>query len=822
MLVVKETTKQKGHQKYMNNNSISDKLPYWHFHQDYMVFRDGSLGIGFSIKGADISSASDELINNLTQKIENLLASAEEGLKIQLIYQIKANVNELIEKHKSTSLESISTYKEIADARFNQLDEMAANNGYYNPEQLLFVRSKPSQFKKQRFWQKSEQYRKLTQSEFQSHLFAFERQVKTIESSLRQIGLLPTRIDQDGWFDNTFEYFNDDRAERIGLPHLKESVRPLVSSFSSQVALTDIFIEEDVLKVGNTYSRCISLKTLPEGQTQAAMAELLTKLPFHYKIIQTFHILDQKKEADRLQIQRRITHSMASGNGHVSDLESESKLGHIEDLIKELLEGSEKLISMETNVYISSDTKEELDHKGDEILKAFRQMGGCEGVIETLPTLDLFLKNAPGVCETGRARKMKSSNAAHLAPLFDYWRGNKTPVCLLPNRDSVLFSIDPFAKELPNWNGLIFGGSGAGKSFTICQLMLQFYGQSPTPKIVWIDNGASSETLLDVLDGEFINLNLESKICLNMFDLAVGETKPSPSKVKLILGALESILREDDSKGLPKREKALLEESIFSTYEKCKGKTPTLTDFKKTLTSHPAQSLKVYSEILYSWTGNTAYGRMLDGQTNIQLSKDLVTIEIKGLDTYPDLQNVFLLLLTDFIKNEAAKDLRRPYLLIIDEAWKLFETQSGLSFTLEAYRTFRKFNGGIWCISQNYKDFLASQEIKNAIFPNTTSIFVLRQRKIDWKDFQESMDLNDNETEVIKSLEIVKGKYSEFYYMQDENRAVLRLSPDPLSYWVCTSDGHDKSIIQEMCLKYPELSKLQVLKGLADKTKENI
>jgi type-IV secretion system protein TraC len=804
----------------MNNNSIADRISYWHFHKDYMVFRDGSLGVGFKILGADISSASDEFINNLTQKIENLLASADEGLKIQLNYQIRPNVNGLIEDHKSTSLDSSDTYKEIAHARFNQLETTAKNKGYYNPELLFFVRSKSAQLKKQPLWQKREQYQKLTESEFQTHLFAFERQVKTIESSLRQIGLSPNRLDQDGWFLNVFEYLNFNRVERIGLPELKKTSGPLANSFCSQVALTDIFIEEDALKIENSYTRCISLKTLPEGQTQVAMAELLTKLPFHYKVIQTFHVLDQKKEADRLQIQRRITHSMASGNGHVSDLESESRLGHIEDLIRELLEGSEKLISMETNVYISSDNKEELDHKGDEVLKAFRQIGGFEVVIETLPTLELFLKNAPGICESGRDKKMKSSNAVHLTPLFDYWRGNKTPVCLLPNRDSVLFSIDPFAKELPNWNGLIFGGSGAGKSFTICQLMLQFYGQSPTPKIVWIDNGASSETLLDVLGGEFINLNLESRICLNMFDLPFGETKPSPSKVKLILGALESILREDDSKGLPKREKALLEESIFSTYEKCNGKTPTLFDFRETLKAHPAQSLKVYSEILYSWTGNTAYGRMLDGQTNIQLSKDLVTIEIKGLDTYPDLQNVFLLLLTDFIKNEAAKDLRRPYLLIIDEAWKLFETQSGLSFTLEAYRTFRKFNGGIWCISQNYKDFLSSQEIKNAIFPNTTSIFVLRQRKIDWKDFQESMDMNDNEIEVIKSLEIVKGKHSEFYYMQDENRAVLRLSPDPLSYWICTSDGHDKSQIQDMMLKHPELTKLQVLKLLADKTKE--
>jgi type IV secretory pathway VirB4 component len=804
----------------MSSNTLANKLPYWHFHHDYMVFMDGSLGLGFKIDGADISSASNETINNLSKKFETLLVSLDEGMKIQLVYDVKANIESILDAHKSASAESLEVYKPISKARFDQFEEIANDGGFYSPDLYIFVRSQHKQLSKKKFWQKQEHFEQITQESFQAALFYFERQIKTIESSLRQMNFNPSRLNSEQWFKLAFEYFNSDRSERIGVPNLRAFSETNQQSFSSQVTLTDVFVDNDSLKVGNLLTRCVSLKTLPEGQTQAAMAEILTKLPFHYKIVQTLKVLEQKKEADRLQVQRRLTNSMASGNGHVTDIESESQLEQIEGLIRELLEGSEKLISMETNIYYSAKDKEKLDQMGDEILKALRQMGGCEGVIETLPTLDLFFNNAPGVCDFSRDKKVKSSNASHLTTMFDYWRGNKKPVCLLPNRDSILFSIDPFAKELPNWNGLIFGGSGAGKSFTISQLMLQFYGQSPTPKIVWIDNGASSETLLDVLDGEFINLNLDSNICLNMFDLPKGEKLPSPTKVKLILGALESIIKEDDSNGLPKRDKALLEEAIFLTYNRCKEKTPTLSDFKETLMSHSNKALKDYAEILYSWTGKTAYGKMLDGHTNIQLSKDLVTIEIKGLDTYPDLQNVFLLLLTDFIKNEAAHDLKRPYLLIIDEAWKLFETKSGLSFTLEAYRTFRKFNGGIWCISQNYKDFLSSQEIKNAIFPNTTSIFVLRQRKIDWKDFQEAMDLNDNEIEVIKSLEIVKGKYSEFYFLQDENRAVLRLTPDPLSYWICTSDGHDKSQIQDLQSQFPNLSKIEVLSKLANKTKE--
>ena len=60
---------------------------------------------------------------------------------------------------------------------------------------------------------------------------------------------------------------------------------------------------------------------------------------------------------------------MASGSKNVSDIESESKLGQIEELIKELLDGSEKLVSMNLSVIIWDESLEELDNKTDSLLK---------------------------------------------------------------------------------------------------------------------------------------------------------------------------------------------------------------------------------------------------------------------------------------------------------------------------------------------------------------------------------------------------------------------------------------------------------------------
>jgi type IV secretory pathway VirB4 component len=400
-------------------------------------------------------------------------------------------------------------------------------------------------------------------------------------------------------------------------------------------------------------------------------------------------------------------------------------------------------------------------------------------------------------------------------PLFANWTGNERPVCLLPNRDFVPFAIDPFAPELPNWNGLVIGGSGAGKSFTLCQLMLQFFTQKPSPKIVFVDNGKSSENFVGACGGEFIDVSIDSNVCLNPFDLGPGETKPSTLKIKSILASLELMFRDEGQESLPKREKALLEACIYELYNKAKGKTPTLSDLRNHLIKHQVETLKQFGEILFSWTGQTAYGKLLDGQSNITLSKNITAIEVKGLDDFPDLKDVFMLLITNFVQREAEKDLASPYILICDEAHRLFKTASTRDYILYCYRVFRKYNCSIFCITQNHKDFLSIPEVADAIFPNTTHVFILRQRKIDWADFQKTFDFNEAEMNAIKSLRIKKREFSEIFYMQDEKRAILKIIPDELSYWVCTSDGNDKSKIQEMEMKYPNHGKLQVLQKLA-------
>ena len=76
------------------------------------------------------------------------------------------------------------------------------------------------------------------------------------------------------------------------------------------------------------------------------------------------------------------------------------------------------------------------------------------------------------------------------------------------------------------------------------------------------------------------------------------------------------------------------------------------------------------------------------------------------------------------------------------------------------------------------------------------------------------MGLSIPETEQVKSLQVKKGKYSELFYMQNENKTILRIIPDELSYYLCSSDAKDKEMIARMKEKFPNLNSLKIIEKI--------
>jgi conjugal transfer ATP-binding protein TraC len=112
-----------------------------------------------------------------------------------------------------------------------------------------------------------------------------------------------------------------------------------------------------------------------------------------------------------------------------------------------------------------------------------------------------------------------------MMPIIGEWTGtppiqgqrNSKPVLTLFGRKGQSMAVDIFANPSGNYNGIVVGTSGSGKSFFLNELTFRMLA---TGGRVWIiDVGRSYEKLASMLGGQFIEFSDASNISLNPFSL---------------------------------------------------------------------------------------------------------------------------------------------------------------------------------------------------------------------------------------------------------------------------------------------------------------
>ena len=545
------------------------------------------------------------------------------------------------------------------------------------------------------------------------------------------------------------------------------------------------------------------------------MASALRELPFDSKLFLTIHVPDQQKELESLQTQRRLAYSMARGKtSGVSDIESEAKFQDIETLLSELIAQGEKVFQVSLNILLKSKSQDDLEAQVSQSLAKVRELSGAEAMEESLAAFDIFTQIAiPNARAKERAKRMKTSTLADLLPLFGPWSGHQRPSILMRSRMGSLVRFDPFAQDLTNYNHVVSGGSGSGKSFLTNVLLLQMLKE--VPKIFIVDIGGSYKKLCDNLGGQYVPLTVGAGMAVNPFDLLPGETVPSSQKIKFLTGLIELMTKEEDETRLPRLERAEIEEAIQKTYEVVKdGQVPRLSVLREILLAHSDVTIRRYGRILTPWCGNTPYGQFVDATTTIEFQKPIVAFDLKGMENYPDLQSVCLFIITDFIWREIQKDRSSKKFLVFDECWKLLENEAGANFIGEVFRTFRKYYAAAIAISQNMDDF-AKSKVAGAILSNSSIKWCLTQKGADQARLQEVLQLNDNEMALIASLHQERGLYSEAFLMAQDQRAVVAIDSTPLEYWIATTDPRDLAKIEAETLKNPGKDSLSTLLELS-------
>lgn len=791
---------------------LADCLQIWGLENDNIIFLDGSFGLGFSLKPVDCSCWSIQQRNDYAEQLTQFLNGLPSEIDFQFVQDIKAGNAGLISDHLKSDKSGQGIINELTKARIDKFQKLDTDGYLPHHGLMFFVRRKPSGplLKKPSWFSKHKNFEPIVEDRLKQEISANQRLAHDIEASLSSLGFSPVRLTASEVMSLIYKQWNPSRNVELG------EVDP--SYLRSSILFTDVGIDNVGFSMGDYFYRVISLKLLPD-QTFATMAAKLRELPFDSRLSLTVRVPDQQKELESLQTQRRIAFSMVAGKKTgVADLESEAKFRDLESLLEQMVAAGEKVFHMSLQITLRSKFQEDLENKVSETLAKVREMSGAEAMEETLAAFDIFCESSvPNSRSKERKKPVKTSNLCDMLPVFGPWGGHSDPKILLRSRLGSLVSFNPFTSELTNSNQIVSGGSGSGKSFMTNILLMQMLKENP--KVFIVDIGGSYKKICENLNGQYIQLGVDTELSMNPFDLALGETKPTSQKIKFILSLVEIMTKDSDQIQLGKLEKSEIESAIEQVYEN--SKRPRLSDLRSILLRHQDATIQRIGKILTSWCGNSPYGKFVDQETTLALKRPIVCFDLKGMESYPDLQSVCLFIITDFVWREVQADRSQMKFLILDECWKLMENDSASLFIAEVFRTFRKYMASAIAISQTIDDF-ARSKIANAILPNSSIKWVLKQKGADKERLKEVLSLNPTEVDLISSLQQERGSFSEAFLMAEDSRAVVAIESTPLEYWLATADGRDLGMIDQFKASNPELGTLEVLKTLAAKYPKGI
>lgn len=790
--------------------ALVSKLDVWGFEEGNLIFKDMSLGAILCLQARDISCATDEELNSLHHVACDFLNGLPTGASLQFVQGIHRGALAVAGEHRSLSIARptplTAKLMEERFLRISRLDEIGEA-----PQQSLFlVIRKPfdhsgrTKHKRFAFWRKKTEETEYSRDLLEPELRSFNQTVSNIQQGLETLGVTSGPLNEAEVFALLFDQWNPSYPLE-GVNFNREDIR-------DDLLLCDMVISLQGFALGRVYHRVLSLKIMPD-QSFASMSEKFRDLPFDSRLYLSIDVLNQDRETMSLQTQRRIAYAMYTGKKGVSDLESEAKLKDLESILAKRVAGQEKIFAVSLNVVLRSDSESALDEQAAKVLQTMRELSGAEGMVESLAAAPMFLEFAlPNARAKERSRRMNTSVLADFLPLFGDWTGHDEPRVLLRTRRGSVLGFDPFSPRLTNFNQIVSGGSGAGKSFLTNILLSHLIKEDP--KVFILDIGGSYRKLTQNLDGQYVPLGTDSHLSLNPFDLVDNSPEAIDQKIKFLTSLVEIMTKEDAASGIGKLERSEIEQAIKDILRE--EPEPRLSHLRERLLKNQEPALQRMGKILGPWCGDSPFGKFVDQKTNLELQSRIVCFDLKGLDAQPELQAVCLFLITDLIWREVQRDRVSQKFVVFDECWRLLENEAGSRFIGEVFRTFRKYKASAIAISQTMDDF-ARSKVASAILPNSSVKWVMKQTGGNIPSLKEILLLNERETKLVESVTSKKGYFSEAFLVAGDEKQVVVVESTPLEYWLATTDPQDLKVFEEIQRESPDLKDSDLLELLSRK-----
>ncbi len=472
------------------------------------------------------------------------------------------------------------------------------------------------------------------------------------------------------------------------------------------------------------------------------------------------------------------------------------------DYIRRNLDKGERIVWTQLGVGIWSEPGKLNEH--DQLLKSLyrnNQFVLAENRMTHLPHFLSFLPMSWSeyVGDLKRLNLTKTtltSEASNLVPIQGEWGGSSSPGVLLVGRRGQVLNWNPFDNNAGNYNVVVVGRSGSGKSVFMQELLMSSLGTGA--KVFIFDVGRSFEKMCALLNGQLIEFGHNQQLCLNPFtNISIDNEEERSASLGMLKSVVATMAAPNE--GTSDLENALIEKAIRVAWETKRNKA-TISDVAHHLLSDDDARAQTIGKMLTPYMDGGVYAKYFNGECNVDFRKSLVLVELEELKEKKDLQGVIMQLFIMEITNQTfLGDRKQPFHICIDEAWDLLRGKQTGVFIETLARRLRKYNGSLVVGTQSVDDFYANDGAL-AAFQNSDWMCLLSQKKSSIQRLAESnrLDLEGGKRYALESVSTRHGEYSEIMICDGEGSfSIGRLILDPFSGLLYSTKADEYALVKD-------------------------
>ncbi len=568
---------------------------------------------------------------------------------------------------------------------------------------------------------------------------------------------------------------------------IEEQKKSAALSIADVIAPSSIETDFNYIRVGESFYKTLFVVGYPRFVSTDWLEPLID---FNHEMNISFFLYPILAADVLSDLQRKIAEMEAtiasdSDQGKVINPHVSAALEDALAVQEELAKGIERFFQFGLYIRLSATSLNELNQTTRELSS-------------TLASLLVMTKTATLQMEEGfkttlpmgqdRIFITRNMDTTSLASTFPFSSGtltqNKGILYGINQENESLVIFDRFSLE--NANEVIFGKSGAGKSYLIkLEILRSFMFGS---EVIVIDPENEYKQVAKTLGGEYVPFSQSSPVKINPFDLS-GLYEEGENELGLKILSLHALFTIALGKMTPSID-AILDRALILTYQQ-KGITqdpktqtkepPILEDLYNVLLTMPEPEAKELALRMERFIKGSLSG-LFNQQSNFNITNQLTVFCLRDIEE--DLRPIVMHIVLDFVWTRVRKTLKKR-LLIVDEAWYLMKYEDSASFMHGIAKRARKYYLGVTTATQDVADFLSTNYGK-AVLSNSSIQILLKQGTAVVDEVAQTFYLSQGEKQMLLSGGVGQG-----LFFAGQNHVAIQIVAAPFEHEIITSNPEE-------------------------------